>query len=714
MSRHGRWVLGAVLLAGAVGGAWVLSRRPAPVETFRGAPVILISIDTLRADRLPAYGYRGAETPHLDGLRADSILYRHAYSPCPMTLPSHVTMLTGLLPPEHGVRSNAGFTFAAAAHPSLPVLLKAQGYATGAAVSSYVLRGETGLRPLFDEYEDSLDARHGRAFADQQRSGTVTASHARAWMEARGAAPFFFFLHLYEPHVPYEPEEPYRSRYKDPYDGEIAAADAIVGGVLDHLRRTGVYDRALIIVTSDHGEGLGDHGEEQHSILLYREAIEVPLFVKLPGSRMAGRTVETAATLSDILPTVTDALGLDTPQGLRGRSLLQLDDGEPQPGAYAETLYPRLQLGWSDLRSLVKDGWHYIHGPKPELYDLANDPAEKNDLSARESARAERMRAELERYPRGPQTPGAVDAATAERLAALGYVGTPRARGEGELANPRDSLPSLERLQQAYALALARRYDEAARLLETLTAEQPTMVEAWIKLGEVQQDSGRPEAALAAFAQASARSPAALPEIEMAKGFALLRAGRLDEAGTTASGALAVAAPKAHELLARVALAQNRLDDAAREASLAQSAQPQPSEIVLRAEIETRRGDYPSALALLDGAQTRARTLGLDATHGLEAARADALARQGRLPEAEAAYRREITAFPGNLSAWGNLAALLFAQGRRNEVEPLLVEMAQSNPNSRARQVAATAWDAFGDKTRAASWRRREAETSPK
>jgi arylsulfatase A-like enzyme/tetratricopeptide (TPR) repeat protein len=703
----------ARLLVFAFAGAWPLGsacRRADPLPTFPEAPVLLISIDTLRADRLPAYGYRGVATPHLDRFRQDAILYRNAYSPCPMTLPSHVSMLTGLLPPEHGVRNNVGFTFDGEAHPSLPRLLKAKGYATGAAVSSYVLRGETGLGALFDDYEDSLDPRHGTAFADQQRPGGVTTAFARKWIEARGASRFFYFLHLYEPHVPYDPPEPFRSRYPDRYDGEIAAADDIVGELLEPLRRLGVYDRALIVVTSDHGEGLGDHGEDQHSILLYREVLRVPLLLKLPGARLAGTTVEAPGQLIDLVPTVAGLVGFETPAGLRGRSLLHLEEASPR-AAYAETLYPRLQLGWSDLKSLVDGRWHYIHGPRPELYDQGTDPGEKQDLIAREGERAERMRAELERYPTGPQAPRPVDPATAERLAALGYVGAARHRTGAPLPNPREQLPSLERLRQGFRLSGERRFEEAAGELARLVKDQPGMVEGWTKLGEVLQEAGQPAEAAAAFAAALERSPVPLPDIALAKGYAHLRAGGLFEATEAAHRAQPALPFGAHELLARVALARNRLTDAEQEAAAAADPRgPQPSAMLLRAEVKTRQGDYPGALAALGQARARADALSLGAVFNLEALRGDALARLGRAGEADAAYRQEVGAFPGNLVAWANRAALLFAAGRRAEVEPLFQTMAAANPGARACRVAAAAWEAFGDHERAKGWRVREAE----
>ncbi len=253
-----------------------------------GAPVVLISIDTLRSDRLPAYGYKKVRTPHLDRFAADAWLFEKAWAPTPMTLPSHTSMLTGMLPPEHGVRNNSGFVFRGDLHPSLPRLLKDQGYATGAAVSTYVLRRETGLGALFDYYEDSVSVTPGVATVRYQRPGEKTAIFAKEWIAAHAGGPFFFFFHIFEPHSPYEPAARFLAEYGATYDAEVATADAIVGDVLEQLRSLGLYEKAIVVVTSDHGEGLGEHGEDQHSLLLYREAIQVPLLVKLPGSRGGG------------------------------------------------------------------------------------------------------------------------------------------------------------------------------------------------------------------------------------------------------------------------------------------------------------------------------------------------------------------------------------------------------------------------------------------
>src|SRR6267142_1779277 len=280
--------------------------RALPSLEFPGAPVILISVDTLRADRLPAYGYSKVETPSIDALQRDSMLFENAYSHCPLTLPSHLSMLTGLLPAEHGVRSNLCYRFDGNAHPTLARILRSHGYATGGAVSAYVLRGATGIDDSLDFFDDAVggEVEWTRDLSLLQRPGGETARRALAWAERVKAGPFFLFLHIYEPHLPYEPPEPFRSRYGATYDGEIAASDGVVGEFLGQLKRDGIYDRAIVLLVSDHGEGLGDHGEQEHGILLYREVLQVPLLLKLPGSRGAGTRVKEPVGLIDIVPTI--------------------------------------------------------------------------------------------------------------------------------------------------------------------------------------------------------------------------------------------------------------------------------------------------------------------------------------------------------------------------------------------------------------------------
>ncbi|HWS71926.1 MAG TPA: sulfatase, partial [Thermoanaerobaculia bacterium] len=230
-------------------------------------PVILISIDTLRADRVTP-----ALMPNVTALARDGVSYRRAWSHCPLTLPSHLSMFTGLLPPEHGVRDNVGYRFDASKHPTLASIFRANGYATGAAISAYVLRGETGASAGFDDYDDAIGIVDGAPVGALQRAGSITESIAEHWIAGHETRPFFYFLHLYEPHSPYEPT----------YDDDVRRADAIAGTFLDFLKKRGLYDRATIALVSDHGEGLMEHGEQEHGVFLYREDLQVPLIVKYP------------------------------------------------------------------------------------------------------------------------------------------------------------------------------------------------------------------------------------------------------------------------------------------------------------------------------------------------------------------------------------------------------------------------------------------------
>src|SRR6185436_9266427 len=397
-------------------------------------------------------------TPNIDGLRRDSVLFERVYSHCPMTLPSHVSMFTGSLPTEHGVRNNIGYRFEGAKFRTLAEELRDRGYATGAAVSSYVLRSDTGIDDGFEFYEDSIAVATAGAASEHQRPGRETLEHALAWIPGHREQPFFLFLHLYEPHAPYEPPEPFRSATALAYDGEIAKSDEIVGGLLDELRRSGVYDRALVIVLSDHGEGLGEHGEDEHGILLYRWALHVPLLVKLPGSARAGTRVTAPVETIDLLPTVTRLVGLTAPSGLRGRSLLD-PPGEPRR-IYAETSYPRTHLGWSELRSLIDERWHYVEGAKRELYDVVADPRELTNRLADQRELGRSRQAELGRLPTTLAAPGAASSADTERLAALGYLGG-AVQATGPLPDPAERIGVLKDVKAAFRLAAAGRDDEA-------------------------------------------------------------------------------------------------------------------------------------------------------------------------------------------------------------------------------------------------------------
>jgi arylsulfatase A-like enzyme/Tfp pilus assembly protein PilF len=611
--------------------------------TWPGAPIILISIDTLRSDHLPAYGYKGVETPAIDALRKDAILFASAYSHYPLTLPSHASLLSGLLPTHTGVRDNSGYTFDAAHHPYLPQLLKEAGYQTGAAVSAFILRRATGLASGFDLYDDEIAS--GPDADTSQRPGAVTAQRALDWVRGRGDKPFFLFLHLYEPHTPYDPPEPFATRYKGSlYDGEIATADSIVGTVVRELKRLEIYDRAIVVLLSDHGEGLGEHGEEQHGFFLYRETLQVPLLLKLPGGERSGTTVASPAELVDVVPTLLALTGLARPAGLDGQSLLALPGPEAPPRRiYAETFFPRLHYGWSELASLIEGRFHYIHGPAPELFNLAADPGEKRNVLEAERRAYATLRQAIDGYDRNLAPPAPVDAETARQLAALGYAGRPRLAAGGPLPDPRTKRDVLRDLQAAKRLSAAKRYGEAAAVLRKVVAREPDMVDTWAFLAsclDLQDEDA--VATLAAYRKAFELSGSS-PELALPIARELFKLGRFDEARAHAEIAVAADAAGASEVLASIALVRKDADTALAMMRRAGRAK------------EAFRRDLARLLAESGRTQEALEVLGPLAGHDTDAATltttAHALSDAGRHQEAAGLLEQVLAAEPKNAQA---------------------------------------------------------------
>ncbi len=429
-------------------------------RTSTPPPIILISIDTFRSDRL------GVVTPHLDAFRRDAVLFERAYSHSPLTLPSHATILSGVLPSEHGARDNVGFRMKPV--PRLPAQLKARGYATAGAVSAYVLRAATGIGEGFDAYDDEIDRAGGdQSLGAVQRPGAKTIDVAQKWIASQNG-PFFYFLHLYEPHTPYQAPEPFRSKHAHAYDAEVAYSDALLGGFFDFLRERGLYDRAIIVVLSDHGEGLGDHEEDEHGIFLYREAIQVPLLVKLPSRALAGESVRTPVGLQEVAPMILRAL--DDPR--------KLTEIAPRP-VYSETWYPRFHFGWSDLHSLIDGDEHFIDAPRAELYDLRADPAEKQNLIADRRRRAAALRSAIAPLKREADAPSAVDPEEAQKLAALGYIGSGTMTRSGALPDPKDRTGTFRELREAFRLQRDGRDAEALAQFDRILAQDPDLIDAW-------------------------------------------------------------------------------------------------------------------------------------------------------------------------------------------------------------------------------------------
>jgi choline-sulfatase len=660
-----------------------------------GAPVIVISIDTLRADHLPAYGATGLETPNIDALAKDSILFENAYAHVPLTLPSHVTMLTGLLPEVSGIRNNLGYRFDSAATPSVPTLLKAKGYATGAAVSAYVLRGVTGLAAAFDDYDDAIDrSSEGGALGELQRSGDQTVAAAVRWITSKQDQPFFYMVHLFEPHAPYAPPEPFRSRYASRlYDGEIAATDSYVGQLLDALRSIGVYDRATIILMSDHGEGLGDHGEAQHGIFIYREAIHVPLLLKLPKGEMSGTRVKAPVQLADVLPTIAGLTGFAVPEKAKGMSLVDVARGKAPADRriYSESMYPRIHLGWSDLASLVDARHHYIDAPRPELFDITTDVKEKQNILSDQRRVYASMRDEVRTHARKLELPQNIDPEEAAKLAALGYLGSSSSPASGELPDPKDGIADIERVAQATALVRERRHGEAVALLREVLARNASFADAWTLLAKTLDEMGRSEEALEAYKKTIEAAPMLAPGTAMSMAFLYQRLGRFDEAIKHAEIALA-SHPAARLVMAQSYLSKKDLASAEREAQLlVNDPDKQDDAAVLLAQIRIAQRRFPEAMAVLDNTKRRTDAGGKQVPPNFWFARGDILARMNRIPEAERAFVEEMRLYPRNREAYVRLAVLQTLTGREADARRTFDAMVRVNPDAYSRRMAAEA-----------------------
>ncbi len=678
---------------------------------FPRAPVILISVDTLRADHLPAYGYRLVQTPAIDALARDALVFDNAISHVPLTLPSHASIFTGLLPFQDGVRDNVGYRLDPS-HPTLASFLSQKGYATGAAVSCVVLDRATGVGRGFDFYDDRIEgSKAGQAIGQVQRKGSESEKRLEDWIAAQpGDRPLFAVLHLYEPHTPYDPPEPFLSRYPESrYDGEIAAADEVVGRFLAFLKSRGLYEPSLLVFLSDHGEGLGEHGEDEHGILLYREAVRVPLFVKLPARRRAGERVGVPAGLFDVFPTIARALGLDPPAGLPGASLLDLASGRVGVrNVYSETLYPRFHFGWSELASLTDDRNQYIQGHSAELFDWREDPQEKRDLAGSLPPAFRRLRVALESMNRPLQTPGAADPETVKKLASLGYLGQAAPPSDArDLPDPRDRIGTLSAFREANRLSAAHRDEDAIALLRRFTSENPRMLDAWEALARALRLAGRPGEALEALEHADRLAPGT-PQIVMGLADLSIEAKDFGKARAFTEAARALGSQDIEEQLAAIALAEGNVEEALRYAAAALKLHPEnrlPRLLLARAH--ARQGRYEEALRELDEALALEERSRAAPMQGLRAARADALAHLGREKEAEEDFRREIRDFPEGLDAWSRLALLYAAGGRTTEFQALLAEMTRQVPTPRAFEAAAKVCEIVGDREAARRFRAR-------
>jgi arylsulfatase A-like enzyme/cytochrome c-type biogenesis protein CcmH/NrfG len=468
--------------------------------------IVVITLDTTRADRMGFLGSKRGLTPNLDAMALQSAVFTRAYAQAPLTPVSHATIFTGTYPQFHQVLD---FPMPLAKDlPFAPDILRAHGYHTAAFIGSLAL-DPAGGAPGFDRGFDTYFADfHSKEFHEKDRYKTVerrgeeVTAHALAWLNEHPQGPFFIWVHLYDPHDPYDPPEPYKTRYaKEPYDGEIAYVDSVVGKFFDELKRRGLYDGAVIAIMADHGESLGAHGEDTHGVFLYDETIHVPLVIKLPHAGAAGKRIESRVELVDVLPTLLQAVGVEVPKQVQGESLLWMmqpgaaGTGEAEASrdrpAYSESDYPYLAYGWSALQSLRTGKYLYVQAPRRELYDQAADPKGEHNLAPESTAVADTLASRVESFRKKTSNqheaaPTTVDASTRDKLAALGYVASSNSSttaGAGDGPDPKDKIQTADEIRRINTLFENGRFEDAVQPLLDLIAKEPNMAIIYAKLG---------------------------------------------------------------------------------------------------------------------------------------------------------------------------------------------------------------------------------------
>jgi arylsulfatase A-like enzyme/Flp pilus assembly protein TadD len=623
--------------------------------------LLFITIDTLRADRVGVYGAKNVATPNLDRLAREGALARHATVQVPLTRPSHISIFTGRYPAEHGIRDNV----APALGQDVPLMaetLKAAGFATGGFISSIVLARPSGLERGFDTFSDRFDVGEddARFLNTIQRRGDIATGEAIEWIQKHRQERFFAWVHLYDPHDPYEPPGRYATEYADrPYDGEVAWSDELVGRLLAALSAAGVGDSTLVIATSDHGEGLGEHGEAVHGYFIYETTLHVPLLIRGPGVK-AATTIPAVTRSIDFFPTVVELLGIKK-QGtaMAGHSLAAALRGEAAPDqpSFAESLVPLVHYGWSDLRS-VRDGrWKYILAPKPELYDLERDPGELTNLVDRDEQRARAMRAGLEQQLRAERASGGAASGSAavppellEKLGALGYVSPggsadPKAAG----ADPKDKLEEYKTLntemRQGLIALRENRPRDAENHFRTLIAHGVDSFEIHYYLGRALTGLKRWKDASAEYEQSAQKLPAYGPA------YLAIVDSRIAMADWT--GAL----------------------EAARRGQGAVPLEPRLFE--READILRRTGDRAGA------ARAQERVVAMAPSDSLAKVRLGEMYRDlGRTDEAARLLRDAVTLDPEPASYWNSLGMVLGGAGRLDEAERAFAEAAGRDPGN--------------------------------
>jgi arylsulfatase A-like enzyme/Tfp pilus assembly protein PilF len=654
--------------------------------------LLVITLDTTRADRIGSYGDRTAETPTIDRLAREGVLFEQTMASAPLTLPAHSTIFTSRFPPEHGVRDNGGF-FLSPSQLTLATVLERHGFRTGAVVGAYVLDGKWGLNQGFETYVDDFDLSKlsGFGIGDVQRVGSEVVDRALPWLEKVKGERFFAWLHFYDPHSPYEPPEPFKSRFaQHPYSGEIAYTDSQVARVIDFLERNGLLERTVVAVMGDHGEGLNQHKEGSHGFFVYESTTRVPFVVRAPFDSMRGRRVADPVRAVDLMPTVLDILGIPPPKGIAGVSLAPLMTGARTSldlEGYAEALYPLHHFGWSELRAWRAGRYKAIDAPRPELYDLERDPDETTNLYAERRALADGMIARLRQQEKedasGASKPAPeVDPEARARLAALGYVGsfvaTVAGPGTGR-ADPKDKIELFNLMTEAREIARDESsFEKIASMYRKVLADDPNVIDAWFNLGNVYYRFRKYEEAIKYFQKALELKPDYdLPVINMANAYR--RLGRDEAALAGYEHYLTIDPKNAHVRYQVGEIYLDRGDVAKAEQNFRQALAIDPREASARNAIGVlafNRGDLGTAEREVREALEVKKDVRL-AHYNLALIAEE----RGDLGAAEAEYKKELDLHPNAYKAAFNLGRLYERLGNPSAQAASLKQAVDLNPD---------------------------------
>jgi len=636
--------------------------------SFAGCNVLLLTLDTTRADRLGCYGYGAIQTPTLDRLADEGVLFWRATAVTPITLPSHASILTGLYPRRHGVRSN-GFFRLADEQVTLAEVLREAGYQTGAVIAAFVLNSRFGLDQGFEYYDDDLgQTNQSDPLVFAERNATRVTDSALGWLEKAAGKPFLLWVHYFDPHSAYRPPEPYAERYAaSPYDGEIAYMDAELGRLIEGLERLGCGENTIVVVIGDHGEALHQHDEATHGFLLYEETMRVPFILRC-GERLGGGIQRTdRVSQVDVAPTILALLGIDPPAGIDGVDL-------ERPGAtphtcFGETYQGRMEHGWAALFSVYEEDAKYLHGPNPELYDLEHDPLEQENLYARQPERVAVLHGKLaawfgdELESTGSPTPSKqLTKAELERLASLGYVfssptGSPQT---AERHDPRRMMAVMRQVDQVvFGKPPSERGPETITRLEEILQENPDFVPGFRYLGLLRRAQGDLAGATAAFGRAVELHPES-PELRLMLAQALARQGQTGEALENLHLLLVSFPqdPKAHLMVGRLLLASGESDTALVHLRAAFELQPDlPGCADTLEKAYTQAGRAPELEPILNEALAAE-----PASPDIRLAKATYLYRLERFEEARDVLREGLRLAPGNPQAINNLTRILIAR----------------------------------------------------